>query len=317
MGLFSGIKKFFKKVWSGIKKVFKAIMKPIGKLLNSKLGKAIMLGVTIFTLGSALLAGGKAFLGAEGFINKFVEGGKAFMNSLLGKGEISENAAQAGADPGVTSLTDEAVKQGTEATANVLTEGVDNAVKGVADATEIIPSAMEQGGNLAASGTPGMPDMANQMLGQGGALSTPQVQSPGAWAGSAAGRESAKQIAAETVGQIGTGAQKSGGWLANAAKAAGDFIKTPGGGTFAGSVVKGVGDYYTVKDQQEFDDRIRRQFMDPNDPSRQRYLNFDFNLDVPHNLAGGVSRAGPRELNRTRQLPTVPFRRTPYQGSGG
>ena len=61
MGLFSGIKKAFKSVWKGIKKVFKKVLAGVGKILNSKWGKALMLGLAIFTGGMALAGGFQAF----------------------------------------------------------------------------------------------------------------------------------------------------------------------------------------------------------------------------------------------------------------
>jgi hypothetical protein len=57
MGLFSSIKKGFKKLFKGIGKIFKKVMGAVGKVLGSKWGKALMMGVAIFTGGMALMGG--------------------------------------------------------------------------------------------------------------------------------------------------------------------------------------------------------------------------------------------------------------------
>ena len=92
MGIFSSIGssigKAFKSVFSGILRVFSPILKPLNKLLDSKFGKALMIGLSIFTLGSAMIAGQAAFASssATSFVGKFVEGGKAFLSSVTGVG---------------------------------------------------------------------------------------------------------------------------------------------------------------------------------------------------------------------------------------
>ena len=95
MGIFSSIKKAFKKVVKGVKKVFKKVGKFVGKIASSKIGKILMIGLTVFTLGSALMAGASAFssAGAAGgsLFNQVVAGGKEFALALVGKG--SANAA--------------------------------------------------------------------------------------------------------------------------------------------------------------------------------------------------------------------------------
>lgn len=79
MGLFSGIKKAVKKVFSGVKKVFSKV----GKAMNTKWGKALMVGMAVFTGGMALAAGFQGFAGASGtFMTKFVAGAKSFMGAL-------------------------------------------------------------------------------------------------------------------------------------------------------------------------------------------------------------------------------------------
>jgi len=84
MGIFSSIWKGIKGIVKGIGKVFKAILKPVAKLLGSDFGKILMLGLAVFTLGASLIAGFQGFMQGSGFIGRFINGGKAFLNTLLG-----------------------------------------------------------------------------------------------------------------------------------------------------------------------------------------------------------------------------------------
>lgn len=94
MGFFSKLWKGVKSVFNGILKIFEPILKPISKFLSSGLGKAIMIGISVFTLGTSLLAGAQGFMGASGgFIDKFMAGGKDFMSSLFGTGAADEAGA--------------------------------------------------------------------------------------------------------------------------------------------------------------------------------------------------------------------------------
>lgn len=99
MGLFKSIKKVFKKIVKGVKKVFKKIGKFVGKIMSSKIGKILMIGLTVFTLGTALMAGAGAFsaAGAAGgnLFTQVVAGGKEFALALVGKGgtDVAANAA--------------------------------------------------------------------------------------------------------------------------------------------------------------------------------------------------------------------------------
>jgi hypothetical protein len=64
-------------------------------------------------------------------------------------------------------------------------------------------------------------------------------------------------MAVDAAGKAGA---SGGNWLSKAAKAAGDFAKSEGGAQIIGSAISGVGNYYTEKDRQKFDDRIRREW---------------------------------------------------------
>lgn len=279
-----GIGKVFKGVWNGIKKVFKAVMKPVAKLLDSKIGKAIMIGVTIFTLGTALLAGGQAFLTTEGFIAKFVEGGKAFMNSLLGgtlEGGAAGNAPAGVSGTGGGTISPTGVSSG---------------------ASEVMGMSPELGVDAMANATG-----ANPLAGAG---VTPSVgASPLANVGAGATAPSMSQAAA--AGNFGAAAG-GGGWLSKAAKAAGDFVKSPGGGTIVGKMIEGVGTGMMLKDKQEFDSRVERMFADPNDPGMRRLAEHDYRINTPQNLAGEATANAPTSI--PRPVPTVPYWQSPHRG---
>lgn len=298
MGLFSGIKKFFKKVWSGIKTVFSAVLKPISKFLGSDIGKAIMLGISLFSLGSAFIAGGKAFLGAEGFLTKFVKGGQAFINDLFGTkfGEqAAEQVAGAGAES-AASLADQAAAQNAAQTAETATgmvkEGVGNAVEGAGQmADQGVQAAVETG----------------QMISQGGGMKQGAVDMTKIMAeGGEIGPTIAQSQSGVPLNMIKSGADEGGHWLSKAAKAGLDFMATPGGGTVAGSVIKGIGDYYNLKDDQRFQDRIRRSF-NPNNPGYQQLHNFDYSVNVPGNMGGGIMSQAANNFQRPLNLPPIVF----------
>lgn len=262
MGIFSSIGKAFKNVFSGIMKVFAPILEPLGKLMNSKLGKAIMIGLSIFTLGTAMIAGAGAFTAAQaagqGFISAFVEGGKAFLGTLVGKG--GEKAAEGAGK--VAAQTSEGILQ-TGETLGALEGGAGAVIEGATQA------ATQSGGALAE----GASTMAATSAGQGGAGA---IQGSGGMGGIAelpvpAGVDPALQastgIAPATTGaEAASGAVEAagaGGWLDKAKSAASsfaDFAKSEGGGQVVGSLIQGAGNYYTEKDRQEFEDRIRRQW---------------------------------------------------------
>jgi hypothetical protein len=127
MGLFSGIKKAFKKVFKGIKKVFKKVGKFVGKILNSDFGKILMIAAAVFTGGAALMAGIGNASAASGFIGKFVAGAKGFMSGLLRPMATWKGAIQ-GAQAGTGILA--GAQAGAGATANM---GWGDVLKGVAD----------------------------------------------------------------------------------------------------------------------------------------------------------------------------------------
>lgn len=81
MGLFSGIKKAFKKVFKGVKKVFKKVMKPVAKVLSNKWVKMALMGVSLFTGAGALMT---MFQG--GFKSGLANLGTAVMDKVASAG---------------------------------------------------------------------------------------------------------------------------------------------------------------------------------------------------------------------------------------
>lgn len=262
---------FLSKVWSGIKdvfkgilKVFEPILKPLGKLMNSSFGKALMIGLSIFTLGSAMVAGYGAFTAAQaagqGFIASFVEGGKVFLSTLTGIGgkEGAAGAAE-GASTAVEGAT--ASQAATEASNLAVQAGGTPELVGQAGQAAEAASAVSQGGALSQAEAA---TQAATSAGQGAGA----VQGTGGMGGMpnlppAAGDQAAMEALKTGAGQAGQVAEKT-GWLEkakNAGKAFGEFASSEGGGQIVGSLIQGAGNYYTEKDRQEFEDRIRRDWM--------------------------------------------------------
>ena len=249
MGIFSSIGKAIKNVFNGVMKVFQPILEPLNKLMDSALGKIIMVGMSVFTLGTSLMAGGTAFMSSmsttNSFISSFVKGGKAFMSALTGVG--AEEAVG-----GAANLTAPAGQQ----------------VAGAAGAAGAAPEALTAAGGAGTAAA----DMAAKTMQAGtpgGLLNSAKAASmtqPGSiadsmLAGTNAPSSMSKMAAANNFGTPATAAaEKSGSWLSNAAKAGGEFVRSEGGSNIVGSLIQGAGNYYTEKDRQEFEDRIRRQW---------------------------------------------------------
>jgi hypothetical protein len=53
-------------------------------------------------------------------------------------------------------------------------------------------------------------------------------------------------------------------------------------------------------------------FANPNDPGMQALAGHDYSINAPPNLAGEVAANATGSV--ARPVPTVPYRRTPYQG---
>lgn len=347
---------FFSKLWGGIKDVFKGILnvfrpilEPVAKFLDTGIGKAIMAGLSIFTLGTAFVAAQGAYAAtmtaSQSFSQAFVAGAKQFFTTVL-TGEGFEAGGQAGATAGATGQ--QAGQVGGElGKAAVDAGGMPNLVEGTEIAAEAGLEAAKVAGDVGVGGGGALPGasadaLAGGMSGLSGAQSgvggasdfgmqamkagspdasvlaqgvkapsrLPEVGTAGDWVNSAAGKASRRE-ALKPMMEASSQAGKKSGWLSKAASAARDFAQSEGGGNVLGSVIQGVGNYYTSKDQQEFQDRIRRQWMDPNDPgvrgmqsTADSYGNMSISPTAPS--MGGV----PGTNNRPRYS-----RR--YAGAGG
>lgn len=263
MGIFSSIGKAFKSVFDGIMKVFEPILEPLAKLMNSKLGKAIMIGLSIFTLGTAMVAGAGAFSAAQaagqGFISSFVEGGKVFLQTLVGKG--AEKGADAAAQAGEGIMKTGETVAGLEGGAGAIIEQGSQAVTEGAGA---LTEAATSGSGAFGPGATG--DMPMRAVTAGGEASGAGAMLPAEAAATGAGQASTgvapAVTGAETGGQA-IQATADAGWLSKAKDAASGFVdyaKSEGGGQVVGSLISAAGNYYTEKDRQEFEDRVRRQW---------------------------------------------------------
>jgi hypothetical protein len=302
MGIFSGIGKAFKSVFKGIMKVFAPILKPLGKLMNSSLGKAIMIGLSIFTLGTAMVAGYGAFAATSaaqaagtasgGFVAAFVEGGKAFLSTLVGKGaEEGAKTAAAGAEGAV---------QGIE-TAGIIEGGAGAAIEGATQATASTGGALAEG--AAGSGAFG-PGATGDVMSRAVTSGAEGASGAGAMLPEMAG--DAAKVADLTAKTGATIPEVELGWLGKAKEAAGkfaDYSTSEGGGQVVGSLISAAGNYYTEKDRQEFEDRIRRQWGKGEDDAGIRNIHAGgqraANLKAPTGVPA-AGRATAREGGSTR-----------------
>ena len=320
MGFFSSLWKGIKNVFKGVMKIFSPILKPLGKILGSGWGKALMLAMSVFTMGASLMAGYSAFTNTAGsFLTKFVAGGKAFIGSLLGK---------------------KPAEAGTAATTPVAGGG---AAGELAASGQINPGALlgdpTQGGAAIQSGSgafgPGPTgDVMQQAIsgatgpgaGQGAMLPPGGVAPPAALppttpgvlpGGIDPGGVSAKamtQMAAK--GGFATGPAKGGNWLTKAAGKAWDFAKTETGREIIGGMMEG---YYQGKRDDAYyaeQRRIDDMWRNPNDPGRRGIEEQRQRLEsfrAPQGLSGAGSAYASRIARQSisEYQPSVPFTRAP------
>lgn len=308
MGIFKKLKKAVKGVFKGIGNVFKKILKPFQKILSSKWGKVLMIAASIFTLGTAMMAGYTAWTSATGnMLAKFVASGKDFIFSLIGKQTVygakgslaAANTAAEGAKAGI-GAGDPLAAAGDQG------EGLLSALEGGESTTEAltgsvgtINSPTELAGNAAmgteaitpgnlsfgADGTPfaGAPPSSgitpnNLVFGADG---TPM-------AGGKIAADVAKQ-AAEGGGMF----SKAGEWLGkngkglpggetagNLLQGMSDFAATPGGGALFGSVIGGLGEGMLAKEALEDERRERRKYNREWAEYDWDSVDFDVNSDI-------------------------------------
>lgn len=273
MGLFSKIKKIGKKIFKGVKKVFKKVTKFIGKIAGSKWGKALLLAASVFTLGTAAMAGFQGFAasaaqGANGFFSNFVAGGKEFLGALanpVAKGKellgIGAEAAPAGGFTGSAIHAAGAAEQA--GAAGNMVAGATGAAK------DFIKQGVAMGGNT------------------GGLTST------------------VANVTAPVVNQ-GAGA---GGFLSKAAGAAFDFAKSSGGGTVLSGALKGYAEGRAEEARMEDEERVRRYYDEQwRDPGKLAQLQGAVGGDVgvPGGYLDRARRVNEFLNNRDYAYPTQP-----------
>lgn len=303
MGIFSKLWNGVKGVFTGILNLFSPILKPLNKILGSKWGKALMLAVSAFTFGTALLAGAQGFAaGLAGtatqsgsFLQAFVQGGKAFVSSLLGiEGQGAAGGATTTGAENAAALTEGAVQSAIDPLAKNMTEGA------VAGAESVIAGA-NQGVNSAADMLAGKP--------VGGALS--------AAAGTAGPTKSLLQAGGQLATRTLPAATEGGGvgnWLSKAASKAWEFAKSPEGANIIGGALEGQYAGSLEESRQRYGARYDRMWQDPAQTQEIRDLSANFGPDVPADWI-----RNPAEVSNQRIqgfTPTIPYRRAPV-GAGG
>lgn len=293
MGLFSSIKKGFKKLFKGIKKVFGKVMGAIGKITGSKWGKMLMMGIAIFTGGMALMGGisGWTQAAAEGasFMGKFVSGAKGFLTALANPVDQAKKmfgaAADAGSVAAATGQTGAAAQAGQEV-ANVAT-------------------ATAEGSNIAGIG-------AGEAIAGGGKVATEAAG--GTLAGAA--KQAGQLVTEASPGFVGPpsslAGKASGGWLSKAGEIAKDFITSPTGMQVIGGLATGMQQGAQLEAAMEHQDRVRRRWMDPNNELAQLSRQEGFGTvgpirrgGTPVMTPGGYGTTGPASMG-SAPLPGEP-----------
>lgn len=254
MGLFSGIKKLFKKVFKGIKTVFKKVLKFVGKIAGSKWGKILLIAAAVFTGGMAIAAGFQGFTGTAGsFLTKFVAGAKEFVTAL--------------ANP--------------MSTAKKMFGGAEAAV-GQAGS---VASSAEAATGVAQGAAPG------ELLGSAGSAvqTTAEPMNVLANAGKAAAPiiDKGTQFVGANSGGV---MEATGGLLKAGAKSAVDFAKSAGGGVVLAGALKGFAEGKQQDELLKEEERVRRYYDQQwRDPEQLAALDASVrDVDVP---GGYIQRA--------------------------
>lgn len=331
MGFFSSIWKGIKSVFTGIMTVFSPILKPLGKILNTGWAKAIMLAMSVFTMGASLLAGGQTFMSTAGsFVDKFIAGGKTFLTEALGiefkgaaeqMGTAAEVGVQAGSGGVAADLAAaQQVNPGELLAQNIPGgEAVGQAgsmAMGPGPTGDVMRQATTGAGQAGSGAIPGMtsapgapaPTVGTPTSGLGaGEAAKPGFQIPGS---------QIKPPEVLTTGKV-AGVQlgvpaETGNWLSKAANKAWEWANTDLGSEIIGGAMEG---YYQGKRDDAYyaeQRRIDDMWRNPNDPgmigiesSRQRTARFS--------PARGLAGAPAIYANRISQgaienyAPSVPF----------
>lgn len=326
MGMFSWVGEIWKgvkNVFAGIMKIFEPILTPLGKILNTGWGKALMLGMSIFTLGGSLLAGGQTFMQTTGsFLEKFIAGGKEFLTSALGIKPKAEQVAGGAVTPGVQAGSGGAAADigATQAVSpGELLTGVPGGEGGMAmgppPTGDVMQQAVTAGGGGAGSGA--IPGMTGTPVPSG---AVPPPVTPGAGVlpggidpGGVSAKAMTQAAAAPTkAAPFGFGGGEKKNWLSRAASKAWEFANTELGQELIGGAAEG---YYQGKRDDAYyaeQRRIDDMWRNPNDPgrigiesSRQRLERYG----APRGMAGAPAIYANRisQGSIENYAPSVPF----------
>lgn len=247
MGLFSSIKKAFKKIFSGIKKVFKKVVGVVGKIAGSKWGKILLTAAAIFSGGMALVGGVQGWTAAAaegaGFMGKFVSAAKGFMSALANPvdkaKELFGKAAGAGEVAAATGQTGAAAQKSAEITAQATQTAETAAIESAAAGA--VPEAAAGGAKVA--------ETAAQV-----------AQAPGR---EAVATMFKGQLPTKTAEALATGEPVKKHWLTKAGEFAKEFVMSPTGAQVLGGAMTGMSEGAQLEAAMEHQDRIRRRWMDP------------------------------------------------------
>lgn len=284
MGLFSGIKKVFKKIGDGVKKVFKKVGEFIGKVANSKLGKILMIAATVVTAGAALYG---AFTGAMAgvtqgatFLDKFMMGAKGFLkggmagfkagtqalgqlatgnlsgaaNTLSNVGNAARTAAggvqAAGAGVADAAAQSSAVVNPTDVAAGNMPTASQAGLSADPSAWQYTPSGTTTGTvNLAADPS------ASQAFLQGGSTTAGTVN---VGAGAQPGLLSQGSNLGGNLTTVGNIGATEKGFLSRLGSAIGDAVMSPSGVMIAGQMMSGYAQAAAAEDERKEAEKRRK-----------------------------------------------------------
>ena len=290
---------FFSKIWKGVTKgimtVFSPILKPLAKMMATGWGKALMLALSIFTMGTALVAAQGAFAAAQtagqGFISAFVEGGKVFLKTMLGM----DTGAEAGAEAGAAAAGGAGPVGPPAPGAEMITPVDPGAVSGGVGSSSVAPVdsmadqilANAQGGApeglrnppITGSGTnavKGPPVSAKGVMPPPSSGAPPPGITGATPMSGASGAGAHKEgLLKEAAGQgfRGKAPPKEGNWLTRAAKKGWEYANTDLGS----GILEGIGYAMEFDERRKHDARFERMWNNPNSPGISGIQEFNDN----------------------------------------
>jgi len=266
MGFLSSIKKAVKSVFKGIKKVFKSAIKAVSKFADSKLGKVLMTAAAIYTGGLAIAGGvqgwGAAAANGAGFMGKFVAGAEGFMTVLFNPIDATKNLMGGGGPLSAGQLSAISPSVSGEAT---------KAITGAATQTAESQAIQQAGQGVVTAGGP------PSVLPTGGATPT---------------------LAGASTSKVAETAVAEPSWLEKAADIGNkvlDVMDRP----VISQMIQGYGEGKIAEEDRKFEDRINRQWDDPNNAFQKQMRSGGGMLsgtirrgNAPNFLPGGVSTSG-------------------------